>query len=118
MPFIVRLITIVSLVTLGISGTTQASDAPPGRALFESDCANCHTLRKGEPQKRGPHLENLFNRQYGAVEDFEYRMVWTTADPAWTAEELDAYLNIHGRYEKAGRADLIEYLKEATRPTP
>jgi cytochrome c2 len=115
---ITRFVTIASLSALGFAPAVQASDPAAGRALFESDCANCHTLRKSEPQKRGPHLENLFARKYGAVEDFEYRMVWTTADPTWTPEELDAYLNIHGRYEKSGRVDLIDYLKTATKPGP
>ena len=48
-----------------------AADAENGKALFESDCAHCHTLRKDEPAKRGPHLENLFGRRYGAVEGFD-----------------------------------------------
>jgi cytochrome c len=93
-----------------------AADAESGKALFESDCANCHTLQKDEPAKRGPHLENLFERRYGTVEGFEYRMVWTEADPTWTADSLNNYLNIHGRFDVKGREDLIEYLKQATKP--
>lgn len=106
----------LSLILLLQPGPSAAADAKAGKALFDSDCANCHTLRKSEKQKRGPHLENLFARRYGSVEGFEYRMVWTKADPTWTPEQLDAYLDIHGRFEAAGRADLIEYLKEATKP--
>lgn len=43
-------------------------------------------------------------------------MVWTKVDPTWTPEQLDADLEIHGRFEREGRADLIEFLKEATKP--
>lgn len=103
------------LATLGASGAL-AADTARGKALFESDCANCHTLTKAETAKRGPHLENLFSRRFGAVEGFEYRMVWTEADPTWTPEHLNNYLNVHGRFDMAGRADLIEYLKRATQP--
>jgi cytochrome c len=106
----------LSLVLLLSPGPSAAADAKVGKELFDSDCANCHTLRKSEKQKRGPHLENLFARRYASVEGFEYRMVWTKADPTWTPEQLDAYLDIHGRFESGGRADLIEYLKEATKP--
>lgn len=107
---------ILSLFALACARPLAAADAERGKTLFESDCANCHALKKAEPAKRGPHLEGLFDRRYGSVEGFEYRMVWTEADPTWTPEYLDNYLNIHGRFEKGGRADLIEYLKQATKP--
>ena len=118
MTIAVRFLAIFILMVMVGARGASAADAAKGKALFESDCANCHTLHKNEPAKRGPHLENLFNRRYGAVEGFEYRMVWTAADPTWTPEQLNAYLNIHGRFDVAGREDLIEYLKEATKPTP
>lgn len=118
MTIAVRCLAILILMTMVGARGAAAADSAKGKALFESDCANCHTLHKSEPPKRGPHLENLFNRRYGAVEGFEYRMVWTAADPTWTPEQLNAYLNIHGRFDLAGREDLIEYLKEATKPTP
>ena len=109
-----RLLAIVPI--LAVLGASDAgADPARGKALFESDCANCHVLRKAEAQKRGPHLENLFSRKYGAVQGFEYRMVWTAADPTWTPEHLNNYLNIHGRFDMGGRADLIEYLQAATK---
>lgn len=103
------------LAFLGAPGA-QAADSAHGKALFESDCGHCHTLRKSEPAKRGPHLENLFNRRYGAVEGFHYRMVWTEADPTWTPASLNNYLKVHGRFDEAQRADVIEYLEQATKP--
>ena len=103
-----------TLALLAVIGTANAETS--GRALFEGDCAACHTLEADVPAKRGPHLEGLFQRRYGAVEGFPYRMVWKKADPVWTDKELDNYLFIHGRYDAPDRAILIEYLKEATRP--
>jgi cytochrome c2 len=112
-----RLLAAIALCAwLGAPDAT--ADPAQGKALFESDCAACHTLRKAEAQKRGPHLENLFNRRYAAVEGFEYRMVWKEADPVWTPAHLNNYLNIHGRFDTAGRSDLIEYLERATAPGP
>lgn len=103
------------IMTISVDGA-GAADMDAGKTLFQSDCADCHTLRQSEAPKRGPHLENLFDRRYASVEGFEYRMVWTDADPTWTPKHLDAYLNIHGRFDTDGRADLIEYLKAATKP--
>jgi len=117
MKSVVSIVTAILLYALTGVSAASAADAARGKTMFESDCANCHTLRKSEPDKRGPHLENLFDRRYGAVEDFDYRMVWTEADPTWTPEHLSNYLNIHGRVKVEGRADLIEYLKQATKPS-
>ncbi len=117
MTIAVRCLAVLSLVLTVGARDAVAADAANGKALFESDCAHCHTLHKNEPAKRGPHLEDLFNRRYGTVEGFEYRMVWTEADPTWTPAALNNYLNIHGRFDVGGREDLIEYLKQATKPT-
>ena len=94
----------------------MAADVAAGKAIFDGDCIQCHTLRADEAAKRGPHLENLFDRRYGAVEGFAYRMVWTRANPRWTRKHLDDYLVIHGRADAAGRQALIDYLTVATKP--
>ena len=98
------------------AGLAPAADIAAGKAIFDGDCMQCHTLRANEAAKRGPHLENLFGRRYGAVEGFEYRMVWTQADPRWTRKDLDDYLVVHGRADDAGRQALIDYLMVATKP--
>lgn len=103
-----------ALLALGFS-SAGAADAERGRALFEGDCGRCHTLRADVPGKRGPHLENLFQRRYGEVEGFPYRMVWKDANPTWTPAHLVNYLNIHGRFDAAQQADVIEYLVKATK---
>ena len=110
------IIAVTLLSTAVVSPMAWGADAAKGRGLFDADCGNCHTLSAAEPAKRGPHLENLFARRYGAVEGFEYRMVWTEADPTWTPEHLSSYLQIHGRVDGTDEADLIEYLKQATTP--
>ena len=42
-------------------------------------------------------------------------MVSTDANPLWTREHLNSYLEIHGVFEAEDRANLIEYLAEATK---
>lgn len=111
--FGLRLSTFSVIFLVAISAAKAENE---GRGLFEADCAKCHSLRAEDPAKRGPHLEGLFSRRYGAVEGFPYRMVWKKADPVWTVEALDDYLFIHGRYDDAERGILIQYLQDATRP--
>ncbi len=91
-----------------------AGDPAEGRKAFEEKCAMCHSLDPAEQNLRGPHLAGLFERRYGAVEGFPYRMVWTAASPRWTRRHLDDYLDIHHLPDPAARADVIEYLAEAT----
>lgn len=94
--------------------SAAAGDAAEGREVFAEKCAKCHSLDPAEQGLRGPHLAGLFDRRYGAVEGFPYRMVWTAASPHWTRRHLDDYLDIHHLPDPARRADVIEYLAEAT----
>lgn len=103
------------LVSLVFALPANAGDAAQGRKTFEARCAKCHSLDPGASGLRGPHLARLFERRYGAVEGFPYRMVWTDANPLWTREHLKSYLEIHGLLEAEERANLAEYLFEATR---
>lgn len=114
--FIAHTATLAALLCAILVRPALADETAAGKAIFDGDCANCHTLRASETAKRGPHLENLLQRRFGAVEGFPYRMVWTQADPRWTPKHLDDYLVIHGRADEAGRKALIDYLIIATRP--
>lgn len=102
-------------VSAALAQPAGANDAAAGRAVFEASCAKCHSLDPTAPGFRGPHLAGLFDRRYGAVESFPYRMVWVDANPLWTKEHLNNYLEIHHLPEAGHRNDLIEFLFEATR---
>lgn len=65
--------------------------------------------------RRGPHFENLFQRPPGAARGFAYRMVYEIEGPVWTEADLDAWIAFHARIEAEERADIIAYLKRATR---
>ena len=106
----------LGILALAFGQSVTAADSDGGAALFEDRCARCHSLDPAESDKRGPHLSGLFQRRYGAVEGFPYRMVWTAADPHWTREHLDDYLEIHRLPEPAERSEVIDYLEQATRP--
>ncbi len=94
---------------------SAAGDAAQGRQVFADRCAKCHSFDPADTDYRGPHLAGLFERRYGAVEGFPYRMVWTAASPRWTRRHLDDYLDIHHLPDPSQRADVIEYLAEETK---
>lgn len=66
--------------------------------------------------RRGPHLANLLDRPPGGAEGYHYRLVMKVAGSAWTVAELDHWIDFHALVDEAtDRADLIAYLKVATR---
>ena len=76
-----RTLLIAVLLLIPVALSSPRAEAPQGREIFLANCASCHSLDPDEIGKRGPHLAGLFERRYGAVEGFPYRMVWTDADP-------------------------------------
>ena len=60
---------------------------------FVRACASCHNFGQGEPNKVGPHLYDVHNRQIAAVGDFGYsEALEARSDEAWTFENLDGFL--------------------------
>lgn len=109
------LLTVLLLATVALP--TAGADTLRGREIFIANCTSCHSLDPEETGKRGPHLAGLFERRYGAVQGFPYRMVWTEADPHWTEAQLNAYLEIHRLPEPDAREEVIEFLVLATAGT-
>lgn len=102
-----------------------AADAAHGRKLFE-ECVACHSLERGV-NGVGPTLQGMFERKAGDVAEYRYSPAMKRSGIAWSAQTLDAYLadpqnNIRGNRmpysgmpEARDRADLIEYLRAATK---
>ena len=102
-----------------------AQDAGRGKALFER-CAACHAFAPAQ-NEAGPYLKGLFGRKSASV-DFVYSPALRRANITWTPELLDDFLKepqagpfrgnrmpFAGMPDAQARADLIAYLKEASR---
>ena len=55
-------------------------------------CASCHSFEKGGPNKVGPHLWGVVDRQRAHEPGFEYSAALKEKGGTWTYDELDHFL--------------------------
>ena len=108
-----------------VAALAQAGDAVKGKIVF-ARCALCHDVKPG-PKKMGPALNGLFGRTPGTIAGFTYSPAMQKAKIRWDAKTLDAFLAkpsavvpgnrmaFAGVPQAADRANLIAYLKSATK---
>jgi cytochrome c len=119
-----RVLAAAGVVCLPLAAAAQ--DAGRGKELF-AQCVACHSVTLA-PNAAGPHLAGLFGRKAASVDDFVYSPPMRRASFTWTEELLDRFLAdpqsepfrgnrmpFAGMPDAKARADLIAYLKEATR---
>jgi cytochrome c len=111
--------------SLAVSGAHADGDAARGKKIFE-ECAACHSLERGA-NGVGPTLNGVFERKAGELADFRFSPAMKKSALPWSARTLDIFLadpqqEIRGNRmpfsgvpEARDRADLIEYLKSATK---
>ena len=115
---------IASATACGVANAAQ-SDPKRGDKLFE-ECRTCHSVEAGV-HGVGPSLKGVFGRKAGTLEDFRYSPQLRRSDITWTPKTLDAFLTdpqqavpanrmpYSGMPDAKSRADLIEYLMQATK---
>lgn len=78
-------------VTLPVYHTEWAEQ---GRAAYQNDCEQCHTLRPGSNHK-APQLMRVYGAPAAALKDYQYTDAMQTKAQQgwhWTAENLDRYI--------------------------
>lgn len=120
---------IAALVTIAFlsPASAQLGDAARGQQDFRG-CAPCHSL---EPDRNmtGPSLANLWGRKAGSLPSFErYSEALKASGIIWDDRSLDGWLTdpdrmvldnempFNGIKDTRVRADLVAFLKEATKP--
>ncbi|MFY0691033.1 MAG: c-type cytochrome [Paracoccaceae bacterium] len=102
---------------------------PNGERQFKRKCSICHTLEPSSARRAGPTLYDLFGRRAGTVGDYTYSDTLTGSEIIWSDETIDGLFDIGPDYYIPGtkmpmqrivkpedRADLIDYLRQATAP--
>jgi cytochrome c len=120
---------IIALATIALlsPALAQKGDASSGQQDFRA-CAPCHSL---EPDRNmtGPSLANLWGRKAGSLPNFDrYSDALKSSGIIWDDRALDGWLTdpermvpdnempFEGIKDARVRADLLAFLKEATRP--
>lgn len=103
----------------------HAADPARGEQLWRK-CASCHTFEANGRNRAGPRLHGVIGRVAGSVPDYKYSDALKNSGIVWSEQTLDAYIKdaegfvpgtkmYGGLSQDADRADLLEFLKDATR---
>lgn len=100
-----------------------AADVSSGESITKK-CTACHSFEQGGPNKIGPNLWDVVNRQIAGVADFSYsNALQEKSDQEWTYANLNGFLakpkewapgtkmSFAGLGKTSDRADLIAYLR-------
>lgn len=124
------LLVYVSLVVLlSLASQAQADmtgDPVMGRRLF-AQCVACHSTQLDPQNKMGPSLHGIVGRHAGSLPNFAYSEAMQKSGIVWDESKLHEYLKepatlvpgnkmiFPGVPKDRARADIIAYLKEATK---
>jgi len=120
----------VVAILLGLAALpawAQSGEASRGQRVFNQQCRACHTLDKGGAQTTGPNLHGVFGRKAGTAEGYAFSDAMKNSGIVWDEATLTEYGRdpkgkvpgtkmIFNGVKQAGQlADLVAYLKEATK---
>jgi cytochrome c len=77
-------------------GTDRAAAGDPvaGAAAFVRQCALCHTVAKGEPNRFGPNLFGVVERPAGSAAGFKYSPAFkAVASWTWSPETVASFIS-------------------------
>jgi cytochrome c len=74
-----------------------AGDAVKGKAAFARQCAICHTVDEGGPNRFGPNLFGILHRKAGTVPGFDYSRAFKAAATwDWNADLVAGWIGAPG----------------------
>jgi cytochrome c len=75
----------------------NAADTASGAVAFVRQCALCHTINKGGPNRYGPNLFGVVGQKAGSVSGFEYSPAFKSAASwEWNEDALGGWISSPG----------------------
>ncbi len=105
----------------------QSGEASRGQRVFNQQCRACHTLEKDGASVAGPNLHGVFGRKAGTGGGYDSSDAMKNSGIVWDEATLTEYNRdpkgkvpgtkmLFNGVKNAGQlADLVAYLKEATK---
>lgn len=120
-PFAPASAAIRAALALALAVAAGPALAADGKALFDDQCAACHSLGPASTAS-GPSLKGVVWRKIAALPDFPYSAALKSHDGSWTPARLDAFLKdtqasaphagmFFAIQDPADRQALVTYLK-------
>jgi cytochrome c len=83
----------VSAAIFCVSAADAAGDADKGASLFIGQCALCHTIAKGEPNRFGPNLFGIVDRKAGTAPGYKYSSAFLEmANWTWSPDGITSFV--------------------------
>ena len=118
---------VAATATAAGPAAAQSGEAAKGQRIFNTQCKSCHTVEKDGAQVTGPNLHGLFGRKAGTNAGYAYSDAMKNSGIVWDEATLTEYNRdpkakvpgtkmLYNGVKNAGQlADLVAYLKEATK---
>lgn len=126
-----RMTTFLAAVALSVTSgifaqAAEFGDPEDGAQVFKK-CRACHAIGADAFNRTGPHLNEIFGRRAGSVEEFRYSDGLTRMGNdglVWDIDSLDAYIenpkafasdtrmNFPGLKDEGERGDLLAFLRQ------
>ena len=87
---------------LGFSAHAAPGDAGRGAGVFDSQCAECHSLKEGK-NKKGSSLFAVVGRKAATVADATYSDALKASGILWSPDKVDAYVTAPKKLVPGGK---------------
>ncbi|MDH3590113.1 MAG: hypothetical protein OEQ74_11995, partial [Gammaproteobacteria bacterium] len=86
----------------------QQADAIAGEQTWQQYCAFCHTAGQGQAGMVGPNLYELFKREVGTREGYDYSAALLADSRSWTPELFAQYVQKPGETIPGNRMAAVD----------
>ena len=100
--------------SVDISALLAMGSVDHGQKVFKK-CSACHSVKKGGKNKIGPALYNVFGRNMGGLDNYNYSKALIAFGKSWTFDEMNSFLIKPTSYIKGTKMAFAGLKKEKDR---